>query len=110
MARPKVTALIRGTTLMVGFFLAGCGNGYDLQPLFRTTNTPQFITVADVEMRSGQEDEDSVVAVIPKGTVVEMVNEVAKETMMEMKVSAPQGTGWVYNRYIALREPPEAQE
>lgn len=110
MARPTARILIHGTALTLGFLLTGCGEPYTLQPIFRETGNPQFVTVADVEMRSGQEDEDSVVAIIPEGTVVVPVNEVAKETMMEWKVSAPQGTGWIYTRYIALHEPPEQQQ
>ena len=110
MARPTAIRLIQGAILLLGGTLAGCGEPYTLQPLFRTTDNPQFVTVATVALRSGEEDEDSVVAIVPKGTLVRPVDEVAKEAVMQMKVEAPQGTGWVYNRFIALREPPETFE
>jgi hypothetical protein len=110
MARPTATVLICGVLAMAGGALSGCGEPYTLQPLFRTTNNPQFFVVDDTPLRSGEDDEASVVAIVPRGTLVEPEGEFSKEAQLEMKVSTPQGNGWVYSRFVRMREPPEAQE
>jgi hypothetical protein len=64
--------------------------------------TAKFQTVAEVALRSGQDDEASVVAMLPKGTPVVPVGWVGAECMC-WKVDTPQGTGWLYTRYLDLR-------
>jgi uncharacterized protein YraI len=79
--------------LVAGLLLTGCAA--DLQ-------TAKFQTVAEVALRSGQDDESSVVAMLPKGTPVVPVGWVGAECMC-WKVDTPQGTGWLYTRYVDLR-------
>ena len=64
-------------------------------------NAP-FETNAQIALRSGEDDESSVVAVVPEGTPVVPVGTTGGECMCT-RVTTPQGTGWVYNRDIAQR-------
>ena len=66
--------------------------------------TAKFQTVAEVALRSGQDDDSGVVAMLPKGTPVVPVGWVGSECVC-WKVDTPQGTGWLYTRYIDLRAP-----
>jgi uncharacterized protein YraI len=83
---------------VAALMLAGCAI---MQP---DMTTAKFQTVAEVALRSGQDDESSVVAMLPKGTPVAPVGWVGAECVC-WKVDTPQGTGWLYQRYIDLRAP-----
>lgn len=60
-----------------------------------------FVTNAEVALRRTEEDESSVVAMVPEGTPVVPVGSTGGECMC-WRVTTPQGTGWVYNRYLDL--------
>ena len=63
----------------------------------------RFETNADIALRSGEDDESSVIAMLPEGTPVVLAGTTGSECMC-VRVATPQGTGWVYNRYLSLRE------
>jgi hypothetical protein len=65
----------------------------------------QFVTVADVNLRSGQDDESSVVARLPKGTVVTPIGQSGSECSACWRVDTPQGVGWLYTAYLASLPP-----
>ena len=68
-------------------------------------STAPFVTTAEVNLRSGLEDETEVVAVLPEGTPVVPVG-IGSECVC-WKVASPQGVGWLYTRYIAGRQADE---
>jgi uncharacterized protein involved in propanediol utilization len=88
-----------------GFLLAGCVDVFTPLVLFPHS---QFVTVADVDLRSGQDDESSIVAHVPKGTIVTPIGQMGSEANAAWRINTPEGIGWVYTRYLAsLPLPPE---
>ncbi|MBV9863517.1 MAG: SH3 domain-containing protein [Alphaproteobacteria bacterium] len=63
---------------------------------------PEFVTTADLDLRAGEEDDSAVVARLPRGTAVTPAGTVGGECMC-WKVYSPEGTGWVYIRYLQPR-------
>jgi hypothetical protein len=84
--------------MAVGLLLTGC---FDRFPQLALFPHAQFVTIADVELRSGQDDESSIVAHVPKGTTVVPIGQMGSETNATWRVNAPEGIGWVYTRYLA---------
>lgn len=92
-ARPRKRSPVLWAIVTAGALLAGCQEGEKV-----------FVTTADVDLRSGQEDDSSVVARLPEGTPVVPAGQVGSHCNSCWKVSTPQGTGWVYTRYLTTRE------
>jgi len=88
--------------LLAGLLLGGCFDRFTSLVLFPHSH---FVTVADIDLRSGQEDESSVVAHLAKGTVVTPVGQTGSECNSCWRVETPQGIGWVYTRYLAPLPP-----
>jgi len=79
--------------MIAGFLLlAGCA----------PDRPAEFFTNADVELRSGQGEEATVVAMLPRGTPVVPAGWVGSECRSCWKVETPQGKGWVYTRFLDL--------
>lgn len=62
----------------------------------------KFVTRAEVALRSGEDDESSIVATLPEGTPVVFAGNSGGECMCS-RVATPAGVGWLYDRYIELR-------
>jgi hypothetical protein len=92
--------------VICAFVLAGCFDRFTPLVLFPHS---QFVTVADVDLRSGQ-DESSIVAHLSKGTVVAPIGQMGSECNDCWRVDTPQGIGWVYTRYLAPLPLAEAAE
>jgi uncharacterized protein YraI len=88
--------------LAVGLLLTGC---FDRFPQLALFPHAQFVTITDVALRSGQDDESSIVAHVPKGTTVVPMGPVGSETHATWRVNTPEGIGWVYTRYLASLPP-----
>ena len=82
--------------------LAGC---FDRIPQLALFPHSQFVTVADVNLRSGQEDESEIVARVPKGTIVVPIGQMGSECNACWRVNTPEGIGWLYTRYLASLPP-----
>lgn len=80
-------------TVLASLFLAGCG----------PAPNAQFFTTTDVALRSGQDDESSIIAYLPRGTLVVPDGRVGSECASCWKVVTPEGTGWVYTNYLEMR-------
>ncbi|HZK91224.1 MAG TPA: hypothetical protein VFC56_13850 [Stellaceae bacterium] len=61
----------------------------------------EFATNQDVDLRFGQADDSSITAHVPRGTPVERLGWVGGECECWL-VTTPNGTGWVYTRYLDL--------
>lgn len=85
--RPPAPFAIPGTGIMVP------------APDFTRAN---FVTTAEVGLRSGQEEEEPVIAVLPEGTPVVLAGTTGSECLCE-KIATPFGVGWVNTRYVGLR-------
>ena len=68
-----------------------------------------LVTIADVDLRSGQDDESAVVGRLAKGTVVTPIGQAGSECNSCVRVDTPEGVGWLYTRYVATL-PPAADE
>ena len=88
--------------MAAGLLLTGCFDRFPQLALFPHS---QFVTIADVELRSGQDDESSIVAHLPKGSVVVPMGQVGSETNATWRVNTTEGIGWVYTRYLASLPP-----
>ncbi|HVH79534.1 MAG TPA: hypothetical protein VM782_09110, partial [Stellaceae bacterium] len=62
--------------IITALLLTGCFDRFTSLALFPHA---QFVTVADVDLRSGQDDESGVVARLPKGTVVTPIGQMGSE-------------------------------
>ena len=88
--------------VVAALVLGGCFDRFMPLVLFPHS---QFVTLYDIDLRSGQEDESSVVARLPKGTVVTPIGQMGSECSSCWRVDTPQGIGWVYIRYLAMLPP-----
>jgi uncharacterized protein YraI len=84
--------------MAAGLLLTGCFDRFPQLALFPHS---EFVTITDVALRSGQEDESSIVAHLPKGTVVVPIGQMGSECNACWRVNTPEGIGWVYTRYLA---------
>jgi uncharacterized protein YraI len=84
--------------MAAGLLLAGC---FDRFPQLAFFPHSQFVTITDVALRSGQDDESSIVAHVPKGTIVVPIGQMGSEANATWRVNTPEGIGWVYTRYLA---------
>jgi predicted small secreted protein len=92
--RLRVTLVLASALL-----LAGCFDRFPQLALFPHS---QFVTTADVDLRSDQADESEVVAHLAKGTVVVPIGQVGSHsTAACWRVNTPQGVGWLYTAYLA---------
>jgi uncharacterized protein YraI len=82
--------------------LTGC---FDRFPQLAFFPHSQFVTITDIDLRSGQDDESSIVAHVPKGTIVVPIGQMGSETDATWRVNTPEGIGWVYTRYLASLPP-----
>ena len=91
--------------LVAGLLLAGCFDRFTQLALFPHS---QFVTTADIDLRSGQDDESSIVAHLPRGTVVTPIGQVGSHcTAACWRVDTPQGIGWLYTAYLASLPHPD---
>jgi len=90
------------SAIAAGLMLGGCIDSFSTFVVFPHA---QFVTIADVDLRSGQDAETSVVAHLPKGTVVNPLGQSGSECNSCMRVDTPQGSGWLYTRYLATLPP-----
>lgn len=81
-----------------GLPLAGC---FDRVPQLALFPHSQFVTTADINLRSSEGDASSIVAQLPKGTVVTPIGQVGSECAACWRVNTPDGVGWVYSLYLA---------
>jgi hypothetical protein len=81
-----------------GVSLAGCFDQSTALVLF--PHSP-LVTITDVDLRSGQDDESAVVARLAKGTVVNPIGQAGSECNSCVRVDTPEGVGWLYTRYVA---------
>ena len=65
----------------------------------------QLVTIADVDLLSGQDDESPVVARLAKGTVVTPIGQSGSHCNSCVRVDTPEGVGWLYTRYVATLPP-----
>jgi len=88
--------------IAAGVMLGGC---FDRSTALVFFPHSQFVTVADVDLRSGQDDESSIVARLPKGTIVTPIGQSGSECNACWRVDTPQGVGWLFTRYLASLPP-----
>lgn len=62
----------------------------------------KFETIAEVALRSSQEDESRVVAMLPEHTPVVLAGTTGGECTC-VRVATPEGVGWLYSQSIDLR-------
>lgn len=67
----------------------------------------QLVTIADVDLLSGQDEESAVVARLAKGTVVTPIGQAGSHCNSCVRVDTPDGVGWLYTRYVATLPPVE---
>jgi hypothetical protein len=79
--------------VLAGAVLSGCA----------PTSIAQYFTNQDVALLSGQGEDSSVVAWLPRGTPLIPAGQVNSHGMPNWKVETPMGTGWVFTRFIDMR-------
>jgi len=84
--------------LAAGLLLAGCFDRFTQLTLFPHS---QFVTTDDINLRSGQDVDSSVVARVPKGTVVTPIGQTGSECHACWRVETPNGVGWVSTAFLA---------
>ena len=89
-----------------GMLLAGC---FDTSTALVWFPHSQLVTIADVDLLSGQDDESAVVARLAKGTVVTPIGQAGSHCNSCVRVDTPAGVGWLYTRYVTT-PPPLAEE
>ena len=101
MLPPRLPAAL---VLAVGLMLAGCLDRVpELATLFPHS---QFVTTDDINLRSSQDVDSSIVGRVPKGTIVTPVGRTGSECHACWEVNTPEGTGWVSTVFLApLPEP-----
>jgi uncharacterized protein YraI len=65
----------------------------------------EYATTAEVALLSGQGEDASIVAWLPRGTPLVPTGQVDSHGTAAWRVDTPMGTGWVYTRFISLRIP-----
>ena len=88
--------------IAAGLMLGGC---FDRSTALVFFPHSQFVTLADVNLRSSQDDDSSIVARLPKGTVVTPIGQSGSECNSCWRVDTPQGAGWLYTYYLASLPP-----
>jgi hypothetical protein len=81
-----------------GVLLAGC---FDQSTALVWFPHSPFVTIADVDLRSGQDGDSAIVGRLARGTVVTPIGQAGSECNSCMRVDTPQGVGWLYTRYVA---------
>jgi hypothetical protein len=89
MARPG--KIVGSAMIAAAFLLAGCAG----------PETGEFTTNQTVVLRAWDSDDAPVTATVPKGTSVERLAWVSSGCACWL-VRAPEGTGWVYTRFLDL--------
>ena len=84
--------------LTAGLLLSGCFDRFTQLVFFPHS---QFVTIDDVDLRSGQDDESALVGHLPKGTIVVPIGQMGSECNSCWRVNTPEGIGWLYTRYLA---------
>jgi SH3 domain-containing protein len=84
--------------LATGLVLAGCVDRFPQLALFPHS---QFVTTDDINLRSAQDVDSSIVARVPKGTVVTPVGRTGSECHACWEVDTPEGVGWVSTVFLA---------
>jgi hypothetical protein len=84
--------------IAAGLLLAGCFDRFPQLALFRHS---QFVTTNDIDLRSGQDVDSSVVARLPKGTVVTPIGQTGSNCQACWRVETPDGIGWVSTLFLA---------
>jgi hypothetical protein len=83
--------------IAAGVPLAGC---FDQSTALVWFPHSQLVTIADVDLLSGQDDESAVVARLAKGTVVTPIGQSGSHCNSCVRVDTPEGVGWLYTRYV----------
>lgn len=89
--------------MAAALLLTGC---FDRFPQLAFFPHSQFVAITDIELRSGQDDESSIIGHVPKGTIVVPIGQMGSENNATWRVNTPEGIGWVYTRYLASLPPP----
>jgi len=83
--------------IVAGLLLTGCFDRFTALVFFPHS---QFVTIADVDLLSGQDEHSAVVGRLPKGTIVTPIGQSGSECNSCMRADTPQGVGWLYTRYL----------
>jgi hypothetical protein len=67
----------------------------------------QLVTIADVDLHDGQDEESPIVARLAKGTVVTPIGQSGSHCNSCVRVDTPDGVGWLYTRYVTTLPPEE---
>ena len=78
--------------VILGAALSGCA----------PSQTAHFYTTQEVGLRSGQGEEASIIAFLPKDTPVQPTGMVDSHSIASWRVDTPMGTGWVYTKYLYM--------
>ena len=84
--------------LTTGLLLAGC---IDRLPQLAVFPHSQFVTTNDINLRSQQDTDSSILARVPKGTIVTPVGRTGSEYHACWEVDTPEGTGWISTVFLA---------
>ena len=90
--------------ITAGMLLTGC---FDKTTALVWFPHSQLVTIADVDLLSGQDDESAVVARLAKGTVVTPIGQSGSHCNSCVRVDTPEGVGWLYTRYVTTTPPEE---
>jgi hypothetical protein len=90
--------------IAAGMLLTGC---FDKATALVWFPHSQLVTIADVDLLSGQDEESPVVARLAKGTVVTPIGQSGSQCNSCVRVDTPEGVGWLYTRYVTTTPPEE---
>jgi hypothetical protein len=90
--------------IAAGMLLTGC---FDKATALVWFPHSQLVTIADVDLRDGQDDESPVVARLSRGTVVTPIGQSGSHCNSCVRVDTPDGVGWLYTRYVTPTPPEE---
>jgi hypothetical protein len=93
-----------GLVIAAGVLLTGC---FDQSTGLVWFPHSQLVTIADVDLLSGQDDDSPVVARLAKGTVVTPIGQSGSHCNSCVRVDTPDGVGWLYTRYVTPTPPEE---
>ena len=88
-----VRSIMAAAALAISLGLAGCGPA---------SNSRLVTNIDGVQLHGMLDENGPVVAVLPKGTPVERLGTISSSCECYL-VSTPEGTGWVYTRYLELQ-------